>query len=487
MARKQPAPVEESPPPAKRGKKVLPAKLTLTPRAAEMQEMLAEVNKIVKISNISLSAEDRLSTGLLCMDLVYGGGLAPGFHICYGAEQSSKTTLTITMMGASVNQNVDLRVLWDAENSTGSSTDYVTNIFNTGGVKATVEEIFQGDESTGQVPLVVYRDDCSGDKFFDYVAAIERRLPDKRYEDGKWWYVYSDQDKKAVARYKDVCNKKLSQQNPGVWVEAPDGRPQAIILIDSFPSLVPTKMDEDDHGDNSLAVQARMYAKHLPRIKGYLRQKRIIILGINQLRLNPMARFGSPETEPCGQALKFNSDTRMRMAARALSGAPYNPKGEGQIEKEMSVSEDGGEDVYRYICVKAVKNKLSVPGRETWLRLWTSDGNGEARGYDPAFDTFHYLYLTGQVSGKRSLMKLNLTGLGEATKALKWLEFKMLILGNAVQKKAILEKIGYPAKADIRKGCFKQIVSGKGEQMYLDTLTKKRKATDDDDEAPSAE
>jgi len=445
-------------------------------RKAEIAGIIDEVNSIVKISAISLTAEDRLNTGLLCLDLIYGGGLAPGMHVIFGPEQSAKTTGAITMMGASVSQEVDMRVLWDAENSTGSSTDYVANIFQTNGVKATVEDIFQGDEKKGEVPLVLYRDDYQSEKFFNWLHAVEKRLPEKRYDEGQWWYVYDEKNKKAVERVKAYADKRMTSKNEGIWVPAEDGRAQLIILLDSFPSLVPSSMDEEE-GDNSIAVQARMFSKQLPRIKGALRAKRIVFLGINQLRLNPMARFGNPETEPGGQALKFFSDTRLRNFPRALSGVPYNPKGEGQIEKEASVT-DEGEDVYRYIHVRAHKNKLAIPGRETWLRLWVSDANGEARGYDPVWDLFFFLEQTGQVSGKRHQIKLNIHKLGEATKAVTWLEFKKMVL-DPKGSVDTFKKIGLKP-VNLRAGCVNQIRKGIAEQLYIATHRSRLKTKKED-------
>jgi RecA/RadA recombinase len=191
----------------------------------------------------------------------------------------------------------------------------------------------------------------------------------------------------------------------------------------------------------------------------------------------------SPETEPGGQALKFFSDVRFRFFPRALSGAPYNPKGEGQLEKEPSLTYPGGEDHYRYIHVSAAKNKLSPPGRQTWLRIWVQDGNGDAQGYDPVFDTFHYLMQTGQASGKKSAVKLNVAGLGEATKSITWLEFKTLVLGSKALREPVCDKIGY-RNIDLRKGCFAQIKKGKSEAMYLaqNKAALSKKATDDEDD-----
>ena len=451
-------------------------------RQREILDLVSDIDSIANINAITFGKEPRLHTSLLCLDLILGGGLAPGMYTLLGPEQSAKTTAAIHMIAASVDQKVDLRVLWDAEGSTSSSTDYVSNIFETVGVKkASVETVFGIRNDTGWTmpPLVHIKDDYEGAKFFNWLHALQKKLPDKRFANGKWWYVFdNDKDpaklKEKLARLKYVVDKKMTSENNGIWVEAEDGRLQAIILLDSWPSLTPPSMDEEE-GDNSIAVQARFFSKQLPRIKGALRAKRIALVGINQLRINPMARFGNPETEPGGQALQFWSDARLRLFPNALSSAPFNPKpgpnakeNERKFETEPSVT-GRGFDVYRYISVKTIKNKLSIPTRTTWMRIWVSDGNSDARGYDPVFDAFYYLYQTGQVSGKKSAMYLQLDGMEPAKKTCSWLEFKTLILGSKEQQKEIFEHIGMKP-VNIRKGCISQIRRGRGEEMYVEQI-----------------
>ncbi len=470
----------EDTPKSKKSKVKTESTYPVSEREHELSDLVTEINKLVRVNSISLSSEDRVSSGMLCLNLLLGGGIAPGMYTFYGPEQSAKTTAAITVLAASVKGLVDLRVLWDAENSSGSSTDYVANIFNTVGCKATVDQVFQGDTKNGKLPLVIYRDDYEAEKVFDWIHALQKRLPDKRFENGNWWYVY-DETKENKAKVKDYDKKMTSMMNGGIWKRAEDGRLQAIILLDSYPSLVPAKADSDE-GDNSIAVQARMFSKQLPRIKGSFRAKRIALIGINQLRINPMARFGNPETEPGGQSLKFFSDVRFRFYPRALSGVPFNPKGEGQVEKEKSVTVEGGEDVYRYIHVSAVKNKLSMPGRQTWLRIWVSDANGDARGYCPVWDSFYYAAQTGQLTGKRNQIKLNVKGLGEAERSITWLEFKTLILGSKQDMSDICAKIGYKS-VNLREGFFRQLASGKGEDLYIAHNRPKatQKGDEDDD------
>jgi hypothetical protein len=194
----------------------------------------------------------------------------------------------------------------------------------------------------------------------------------------------------------------------------------------------------------------------------------------------------SPEYEPGGAAPKYYSSVRLHNKPRALSGVPFNPKGKGQYEEEESVTVEGGKDTYRYVHSKAVKNKLSVPNRETWLRIWVQDGNLEANGFDPVWDTFYVMAVTGQLYGKRSAITLNVHGLGEAKKSLTWGQFKLLILGTKEQKTQLCERVGY-RPMDLRKGMFKMMANGTLERLYMENSKAKSKKTDDDDAGDAEE
>lgn len=289
-----------------------PVKTSATPEQdvyikQEAQSILSELESRVKINAVSFTHEDRAHSGLLCLDLMMGGGIAPGFYVFAGPEQSTKTTAAITIAGAtSIYDDIKIKVLWDAENSSGNSLDYVANIFETQGFKTDVDQLFGVRDDKGGwaiPPKVYYRDESSGDTFYNWVYGLQKRLPDKRYDNGSWWYVYDD-TKENKAKHAERIDRRQTQNNEGLWVKAKDSSLQALIIVDSFPSLVPSAMDEDE-GSNAMAVQARMHSKHLPRIKGAFRAKRIALIGINQIRLNPGARFSNPEYEPGGQALGF--------------------------------------------------------------------------------------------------------------------------------------------------------------------------------------
>ena len=110
-----------------------------------------------------------------------------------------------------------------------------------------------------------------------------------------------------------------------------------------------------------------------------MKSKRVTVVGMNQLRLAPMVKYGSPSYEPGGQALRFNSDVRIQVSSRA------NPHGKGQIDEEPSYDGEGI-DKYRYIHTKAIKNKLGTPYLEGMMRVWTEDSKGKARGFDIVWD-----------------------------------------------------------------------------------------------------
>lgn len=417
----------------------------------------------------SLDIGDPMSTGMLCLDIQLGGGIRAGMYTSLGWEQVAKTTNILTVMANAIKAKIPLLELWDYEGSTRNSKRYVESIIRGAGVKLEKGQLFgKKNEDTGKWiirPLVRYHSESVGDKFFDYMSEVLRKLPDKKFIAKKWWLRF-DETKENKAKYGDMADSSMTKKyGKGYWLPAPDGNLQGIFFVDSYPAMNPSANDDED-ANNSLGLAARMFAKHLPRVKGRLAEKMVAMMGVNQLRDIPMAMYGPKEQEPCGKALRFNSDVRTRNTSRA-SGMPLWPKNfnDNRSEVEKSV-EFEGKDVYRYIQVKAIKNKLWTPGRKVWVRIWEQDGSGVARGFDPFFDTMHYLRLTGQLSGKgREKLLLSLEGVGKA-KPLTWYDYKAWVLGDKEQMIKISKKAGFKPMS-LRSYCFKQIASGKGEELYV--------------------
>jgi RecA/RadA recombinase len=243
------------------------------------------------------------------------------------------------------------------------------------------------------------------------------------------------------------------------------------------------EVKDEEAISNQLSVKASAFSKQLERVKGRMTQKMVTVYGLNHLRDNPMAMFGPKETEKGGKALQQFSDIRLRQTSRALSAAPFSPKPGKKTydEQERSAEFDSRLDTYRYIHVKAIKNKMWTPQREVFMRIWVEDGQGQARGMDPVFDTIYYLKETGQISGKRSAFKLKLEGMEQPKKTLTWDMLKKWILGSKEDMVKISNDLGFKPMS-IRAFCFKQIKDGVGEDLYVATKQSAAPADDSDDE-----
>ena len=433
-----------------------------------------------------------MSTGSLVLDYIEGGGVRPAWYTHFGPEQSAKTTGALLIMASAIKHNVPIISFRDFEGSTGNSIPYVKSILKTSGIKMSKEELFgKKDDKTGKwlvAPRVRYSSSTKGVSFFNWFVAVLRRLPDKKVLNGEWWLVYEDE--KENAHFKEHSDATMPKKyGKGIYVKAPNGGLQGVVLVDSYPNMNPDSKDEDNV-DNSLALQARMFSKNLPRVKGYLASKKVAVIGINQLRDVPMAMFGPKEAEPCGKALRYNSDVRLRFYPRALSAIKLWPK-EDKLKKgyECERSIDGGKDYYKYINVKAAKNKLSESDREGFLRLWTKDSQGEAHGIDPVYDTMHYLRASGQLKGK-GRQALSLDWNQEHSKTMKtmtWDDFKLWILGSKDDMMKMSKKAGLPKPLNLRAGCFKQMASGKAESFFSNEGKATAKEDDDDSDSASDE
>lgn len=357
------------------------------------------------------------------------------------------------------------------------SADYLESIMRTNGVDSSIESVFGVKDNHGNwtiPPRVRYYSESVGEKFFDFLAKLERQLPDKKCIKGTWYYVFED-SKKIKEKIKDY-DQSYYKKTGLIRIPAPDGDTlQALILVDSYPAMLPEKQDVDDP-NSAIGVQARMFSEQLKRVKGKMRAKRIAVVGINQLRDKPMVMFGDPQYETGGNALKLFSDARLKLVSRAIP----HPGAKGQFEEEDSVTTDGV-DTYRYIHVRAAKNKLSVPNLEGWLRVWVTDGDGVARGFCPVWDTYYYLKITGQIKGSRKKLILKLDGKPEVKNPITWMEFKQLILCDKSVMRKIYERIGIKPIL-LREFCKKQLHEKNGLDLFFDEKRRLAKKKGEDDE-----
>jgi recombination protein RecA len=84
-----------------------------------------------------------------------------------------------------------------------------------------------------------------------------------------------------------------------------------LVVIDSVAALVPKAEIEGDMGDAHMGLQARLMSQALRKLTAVAHRSNTTLAFINQLRQKIGVVFGSPETTPGGQALKFYSSVRL--------------------------------------------------------------------------------------------------------------------------------------------------------------------------------
>jgi hypothetical protein len=134
--------------------------------------------------------------------------------------------------------------------------------------------------------------------FFDFSKDFLISLPDRAYvkETDQWYYIFKpDRDgiKEKIAQMGLKIDKDLYQKTKMYYCPTEKRGAQAVIIVDSWPSLLSQDQDQEDkERSKSMAYNARKFSEYLPQIVGKLRRKSVILLGINQIRTNPMAYGG---------------------------------------------------------------------------------------------------------------------------------------------------------------------------------------------------
>jgi recombination protein RecA len=234
--------------------------------------------------------------------------------------------------------------------------------------------------------------------------------------------------------------RKLGVKTDELLISQPDYGEQALeiadmlvrsgtidcIIIDSVAALVPKAELEGDMGDSHVGLQARLMSQALRKLTGSLNKSKTLMVFINQLRMKIGVMFGSPETTTGGNALKFYSSVRMRVARigaiKEAGGAGRDPQVVGNRTR-----------------VKITKNKLAPPFKECEFDILYG------RGISRAGDVLDLAVDAGIVERSGSWFSFGEERLGQGReKVRKYLEETPELLDKIAD--LVLEKHGLPSR-----------------------------------------
>jgi recombination protein RecA len=116
-----------------------------------------------------------------------------------------------------------------------------------------------------------------------------------------------------------------------------------VVVIDSVAALVPRAELDGEMGERHVGIHARLMAQAMRKLAGIAKKAGALVIFTNQIRYKIGVIFGSPETTPGGNSLKFFASMRL------------------DIRVTKQIKDKNQEGYANLVKIKVVKNKLAPP------------------------------------------------------------------------------------------------------------------------------
>lgn len=130
-----------------------------------------------------------------------------------------------------------------------------------------------------------------------------------------------------------------------------------LAVIDSMDALVPKSLLDGDLEENArVGAKAQLMSRVLPRIVNAAKMGNCAVIFINQIRNKIGVMYGSPETTPGGEALRFYASLRLRLQQVGS-------------KKDRGIMKDGEEiGIRSEVLIK--KNRFGPPYKDTIMPIY---------------------------------------------------------------------------------------------------------------------
>lgn len=128
-----------------------------------------------------------------------------------------------------------------------------------------------------------------------------------------------------------------------------------VIVVDSVAALTPKAELDGEMGDAVMGAQARLMSQACRKLTGIVSKSNTCLIFINQVRDKIGVIYGNPEVTTGGRALKFYASVRLDI-------------------RKLAPIKDGDEVIGNLAKIKAVKNKVAPPLKETEVSLLYGSG-----------------------------------------------------------------------------------------------------------------